>query len=296
MAVATPDPDGWTVSVEQVGILSKLLPGLHVRAGGAAVALGLDFPIGLPRAYAAKHLGAAKDFPGFLRGLTEASPFFKVAASLDEIGLDRPFYPQHGKKGMTRASHADALGMEKSEDLSRRCDCKTADRPAGAPLFWTLGANQVGKGAITGWRDLLLPALAGPNPPQLWPFEGNLLDLLAPGRTVVAECYPAEAMRQLELPMNGSKRRHADRLALGQALRDRLGGLHARPDLGLERWFDDGMGEDAAGEDRLDAVLGLLGLMQVLVGRRADTVPDDPWIPRWEGWVLGQALPVPPLS
>ena len=39
-------------------------------------------------------------------------------------------------------------------------------------------------------------------------------------------------------------------------------------------------------------VIGLLGLIGVLDGVRPDFVPDDPWIRRWEGWVLGQtALP-----
>jgi hypothetical protein len=51
----------------------------------------------------------------------------------------------------------------------------------------------------------------------------------------------------------------------------------------------DGFGADAAGEDRLDCVLGLLALIAVLDGARADHVPDDPWITRWEGWVLGQS-------
>ncbi|HEY0205774.1 MAG TPA: hypothetical protein VGC15_16645, partial [Acetobacteraceae bacterium] len=159
----------------------------------------------------------------------------------------------------------------------------------GAPLFWTLGANQVGKAAVTAWRDLLLPALAGPAPPALWPFDGALADLLAPGRVAVAECYPAEAMRQLGLRMNGSKRRHADRIALGPALRDSLAALEARPDPALDAMLDAGLGADAAGEDRLDCLLGLLGLLQVLIGRRADAVPDDAWVRRWEGWVLGQA-------
>jgi len=31
----------------------------------------------------------------------------------------------------------------------------------------------------------------------------------------------------------------------------------------------------------------------VLNGQQPDFVPDDPWIRRWEGWVLGQTdLPV----
>ena len=50
-----------------------------------------------------------------------------------------------------------------------------------------------------------------------------------------------------------------------------------------------GFGQDAAGEDRLDCVLGLLCMIQVLDGIRPDHIPDDPWVRRWEGWVLGQA-------
>src|SRR3712207_211963 len=56
--------------------------------------------------------------------------------------------------------------------------------------------------------------------------------------------------------------------------------------------FRSGFGADAAGEDRFDSVIGLLGLVGVLDGARPDFVPADPWIRRWEGWVLGQtALP-----
>ena len=59
--------------------------------------------------------------------------------------------------GMTRAAHATALGWHGAAALSRACDRATAERPAGAPLFWTLGANQSGKAAIAAWRDMLLP-------------------------------------------------------------------------------------------------------------------------------------------
>jgi hypothetical protein len=288
IALAGPVPGGWAVEVVPVGELATLLRRLLVRADGGAVALGLDCPIGLPRAYAALLGGGAADFPAFLGGLTAASDFFKVCDDLDEVAPGRPFYPRHGQAGMTRAAFAARLGLE-AAGLSRACDRATADRPAGAPLFWTLGANQVGKAAVTAWRDLLLPALAGPAPPALWPFDGALGELLAPGRVAIAECYPAEAMRQLGLRMNGSKRRHADRIALAPALRDRLAALDAQPDPALDAMLSAGLGADAAGEDRLDCLLGLLGLLQVLMGRRTDAVPDDPWVRRWEGWVLGQA-------
>ena len=295
MALATPTVGGWTAEVTPVGDLATLLARLRAWAGGAPVALGVDFPIGLPRDYAARHAGGAADFPAFLHSLANRAGFFQVCGALDQVSAARPFYPMRGTRGMTRLSHALALGLDGAAGLSRACDRATADRPAGAPLFWTLGANQTGKAAITAWRDLLLPALAGPAPPALWPFDGALLPLLAtghrgqPGQIVVAETYPAEAMRQLGLRMGGSKRRHADRLALAPALRDRMAGLRLRPAPALDAWLASGFGADAAGEDRLDCVLGLLCVVQVLLGRRADTVPDDPWIKRWEGWVLGQS-------
>jgi len=54
-----------------------------------------------------------------------------------------------------------------------------------------------------------------------------------------------------------------------------------------------GFGSDAAGEDRFDCMLGLLCVLNVLAGNRPDMAPDDPWVQRWEGWVLGQtALPL----
>ena len=55
----------------------------------------------------------------------------------------------------------------------------------------------------------------------------------------------------------------------------------------------DGFGADAAGEDRFDCTIGVLCVLNVLAGHRPAFVPDDPWIRRWEGWVLGQtALPL----
>lgn len=55
---------------------------------------------------------------------------------------------------------------------------KNSGRNAACPLFWTLGANQVGKGAIIGWRDVLSPALHDDKGVFLWLFDGFLDDLL----------------------------------------------------------------------------------------------------------------------
>ena len=67
----------------------------------------------------------------------------------------------------------------------------------------------------------------------------------------------------------------------------------AAPDDAMRLAMLNGFGADAAGEDRLDRVLGVLCVLNVLAGRRPDTAPADPWIQRWKGWVLGQiALPI----
>jgi hypothetical protein len=288
MTVARPDGGAWQVGAPvQVGPLDTWMDRLRGAAKGAAVALGVDLPLGLPRAYA-QDLPPAQNFAAFLRGLSHETDFFRVCATLAELGSHRPFYPARGIAGMTRLSHALALGFGDAAGLSRLCDRATASRPAGAPLFWTLGANQTGKAAITAWRDWLLPALHLADPPRLWPFEGGLHTLLDTGAIVVAETYPAEAMRQRGLRMGGSKRRQADRLALAPALRAAMDDLGAHPDADMARSIAAGFGADAAGEDRFDSLLGLLGVLSVLGGQQPDFVPDDPWVQRWEGWVLGQ--------
>ena len=261
-------------------------------AEGAPVALGLDLPLGLPRDYAAGCTEA--DFPGFLRGLAARPGFFAVNEGLATVSRDRPFYPARGVKGMTRAAHAQALGLPGPMGLSRWCDRATAERPAGAPLFWTLGANQSGKAAIAAWRDWIVPALVAGAPLRLWPFEGALHDLLAPRHAVLAEVYPAEALRHCGLKLTGSKRARAPRQAAAEPLRAAMAARRVAPSPALADMIGGGFGADAAGEDRFDSLIGLLGLIGVIDGTRPDFVPDDPWIRRWEGWVLGQtALPRP---
>ena len=71
-----------------------------------------------------------------------------------------------------------------------------------------------------------------------------------------------------------------------------MAALAVLPDEALERSMAEGFGADAAGEDRFDCTLGVLCVLNVLAGNRTDAAPADPWIMRWEGWVLGQtALP-----
>ncbi len=276
---------GWRAEAPRlVGDPDSLLR-LMLAEGPAA--LGLDLPLGVPRAWARGR--AEPDFRALLRGLAGDTAFFAVNATLDTCSAARPFYPARGVKGMTRLAHARAIGLQSAQDLSRLCDRATALRPAGAPVFWTLGANQSGKAAISAWRDWLAPALAADAPIALWPFAGGLHGLLAKGRVAIAEVYPAEALRQLGLRLAGSKRARAPRAALAEPLLEAMRRLRVAPCPALSAMIGDGFGQDAAGEDRLDCVLGLLNLVAVLDGVRADHVPEDAWIRRWEGWVLGQA-------
>ena len=87
----------------------------------------MDLPLGLPRAYAAGL--QERDFLHFLT-MTAARPdFFRVCATLAEVGPGRPFYPLRGVAGMTRAAHAAALGFEGAYGLSRACDRATCSAP-----------------------------------------------------------------------------------------------------------------------------------------------------------------------
>jgi hypothetical protein len=290
VAVARRDAGVWRLAAPApVGEVATFLDRLRVAAAGGAVALGVDLPIGLPRAYAERL--PERDFLHFLTTTASRPEFFQVCATLSEVAPDRPFYPARGVRGMTRAAHAAALGLDGVGALSRTCDRATAERPAGAPLFWTLGANQVGKAAIAAWRAMLLPALAGGDNIRIWPFAGAYRALLAPGEVALAETYPAEALRHLGLRLKGSKRRQADRMAVANQLAGAMAALSVLPDPGLQQAAGDGFGSDPAGEDRFDCVLGVLCVINVLAGNRPDTAPADPWIQRWEGWVLGQTAP-----
>jgi hypothetical protein len=294
MTIIRPDGPIWRMAApEPVGPPQTLFARLRDQSAAGSVALGIDCPIGLPRAYAARYARQA-DFPAFLAALADQPGFLAVAATLAETSPARPFYPARGMAGMTRLAHAHALGLPDAAALCRACDRATAERPAGAPLFWTLGANQSGKAAISAWQELLIPALHTAAPPRLWPFAGPFRHLVAQGGIAIAETYPADALRQLGLRTSGSKRRQTDRAAYACAIVQAMARLGVHADAPALAAIHMGFGPSAAGEDQMDCVLGALCVLSVVTGQRADTAPADPAILHWEGWVLGQtALPSP---
>jgi len=278
---------GWLVEAPRlVGPLDRFVHDLFAEPG--PVLAGFDFPIGLPEAY-----GRATDLAGFGQAVQAfgAAPwarFYDVCDRPDEISLQRPFYPRVSVAGVRRDELSNGLGLGDFAALLRQCERATSDRRAACALFWTLGGNQVGKAAIHGWRSVVGPALV--RGARLWPFDGDLGALSGQGRPVLCETYPAEAYRHLSVvfPRDGSKRRREDRLAATAGLAERCAAHGVGLDADMRQALEDGFGRHRTGEDAFDAAMGLLGMIEVVEGRRA-AGPPCAYASAWEGWILGQA-------
>jgi hypothetical protein len=280
----------------QVGDGGPVLARLGLNGGDPGSALlGFDFPMGLPIAYA-RAVGIAT-FPEALLQFGEAqwSEFFSVSERPEEIGPHRPFYPHSCPEGWTR-SRRDLVAALRlpMPALFRRCEQATSERRAACPLFWTVGANQVGKAALAGWRELLQPALREDPPVALWPFHGELHTLIAQGRTIVAEAYPAEFYHHLGVRFGshsgGGKRSRDARLRNAATLLQWADNNDVVLKAELRRLLHDGFGTAAQGEDPFDAVVGLFGMLNVVIGNRAAACPGDRDIRDVEGWIFGQVL------
>jgi hypothetical protein len=283
---------------EPVGPLEALFDRLRRDAPpDGSLFLGFDFPIGLPRTYAQR--AAIADFRAVLPSLGDGpwTDMFRVAEAAGEIALGRPFYPARAaRRGTVSRRHLiEGLGLDGPGDLLRACDHGHGARGPACPLFWTLGPQQVGKAAIVGWRDLLIPGLAAGHDLAIWPFDGDLATLLSRRAIVVAETYPAELYAHLGLRASGTalgKRQRAVRAAQAPRLLERLGSLGATPSVPLRQALADGFGALPDGEDPFDATVGMIGMLNVVRGHRGAVVPEDPVVRAVEGWILGQAAPV----
>ncbi|WFS02365.1 DUF429 domain-containing protein [Rhizobium tumorigenes] len=268
--------------VGDTATLFRRLAGRSQQSGSLLV--GFDFPIGLPKAYAA-HAGIASFREAIAQfGKGDWSDWYDVADQRHQISHRRPFYPMR-PGGTARAHLYDALGILRSDDLLRECERATPYRPAGCSLFWTLGGNQVGKGAISGWQEIIAPAL---DQIGIWPFDGVLAELTSSRSVVICETYPADVYSLFGMKKGwGSKRRQEDRQRVGLGI---LEWAKERQDIETTAIVDclrDGFGADKSGEDRFDAVVGLLGMLEVATGRRPEGSPDSDSVKRVEGWILG---------
>ena len=285
LAKAERRQSGWEISSLAIAPC-KLAKQLLREANDKRVLAGFDFPIGVPAKWAGKM--KLESFPHFLDQLRNNaySAFFKVAGSQCEISPERPFYPAVAKAGVRREHLYGRLGFQEFNELRRKCEAPTDHRQPACPLFWTLGANQVGKGAISGWQEVVMPCVkAGA---RLWPFDGELGLESSKGLTI-AETYPAEIYGWLEIDSirkAGKRNPDARKSVADEIFRwaTAKGVTIASP---LQDIIKSGFGDKPEGEDPFDAFCGVCGMIEVAFGCRHHGAPTDEAIRKHEGWILG---------
>lgn len=280
---------------EPVGDVADLLNRLRLLAGEGPVMIGFDFPIGVPVTYARR--AGVYDFLTWLPqlGIGKWVSFYNVAELPEEISTYRPFYPFR-PGGTSHQQLFDALEVEKADDILRRCELPTADRPAASSLFWTLGPKAVGKAAIVGWRDVLEPGLRDPGLDLvIWPFSGRLDELLKPGCIAIVETYPTEFHSHLGVAWSRStpgtktgKGSQSDRAANARRLLQwaAASGVDLKP--ALMQAIQDGFGSSSSGGDQFDATIGLFGMLNILLKHRRLSEPESEEVRKIEGWIFGQ--------
>lgn len=286
-AQATRHEGAWRAEMpEPVPPLADFVDELFALARQAPTLAGFDMPLGVPRAY-----GAGTQLTGFKEALAGFGPgFFEVATRPAEIGPHRPFYPAR-PGGTTRQHLIDGHGVASFEALMRRCERGGDGSKSAGSLFWTLGAAQVGKAALVGWRHVIRPALE--RGAQLWPFDGDLQALAARGGLTLAEAYPADGYVRLGAAFGRreSKRRQADRASKAAALEAWAAAAQVILAPALRHAIHDGFGMQDRGGDRFDAVIGLLAILDLLQDAGPAEAPREAAVRQWEGWILGRPTP-----
>lgn len=292
VCVARRDPDGVfalgaPTLVQQLGGAGQLIERLVGDFGGGGV-LGMDVLVGLPQRYAQR--AGIEAFLPWLDGLGQGAwaSFYEVAPSVEDISLHRPFYPAKGGR-VKMDDLVGALGLESRDDLRRACDFRPGRGTRwGTPLFWTMGAAQVGKATLSAWREVLAPARAHPSlNARIWPFEGALDELAGPDTVVLCEAFPTAYHAPLGLDLaRGSKRAQGSRVEQAQALERWRGARGVRFDEALSHAIAQGFGPAANAEDAFDAVVGCAGMVDALV--RPEPFFEPPGGMRQvEGWIFG---------
>jgi hypothetical protein len=139
--------------------------------------VAFDAPLGVPASFLAA-LGQAS-FPAWL---LEAR--LDSCTNVGDWSCAAPFFQVPGGKGSLRKFHDAAAAQETK--LQRAIDVQTG---AKSPFITAGIPGSVGSAARDLWRGLSVARHAGLRF-HLWPFEGDLVTLLALGGPVVGEMYP----------------------------------------------------------------------------------------------------------
>ena len=290
IATARRTPAGWVASGPRpVGPSLALLQDLVSAARSRRVLAGFDFPIGLPASY-----GILTGFQTFLEALPALGRAagwegaLEVCSRPDEVSVRRPFYPRTATKGVSRTALTEGIGVGTFGELLRQCERGGPGLRAACSVFWTLGGNQVGRAAISGWRELIRPALE--QGAALWPFDGDLQSLNRRDGLVLAETYPADgyAVAGASFSSRESKTSQSDRRSKAASIL-KWAALAAVDIEDAKEALADGFGSGRNGEDQFDALIGLLAMIAVVDEHRPEaTVKTAPEIAAWEGWILGR--------
>jgi hypothetical protein len=274
-------------SAKLVGNIDEFRTSILQHTGTERAALlGFDFPIGIPFHYA-QQAGITK-FKEWLLKLGNGCwrEFYEVCEQPDEISIYRPFYPMASRAGVKQASLIEKLGANGINELKRICEYGGNGHRRACTLFWTLGANAVGKAAITGWREVIVPILlVQPNRTNLWPFDGKLDELIMPGKIVIAESYPAEYYAWFN--QDGVvKSDRTSRTVFGRKL---LQWAEDRPEkVILTNELKQQIQSGFINDDAFDTVVGLFAMLKIVLGEQDCRHPADTDRMAVEGWILGR--------
>ena len=108
---------------------------------------------------------------------------------------------------------------------------------------------------------------------------------------MLCETYPGEAYAHVGAAFENqeSERNQRDRAARAGAVMSWAARNRVILELAASAAIIDGFGPSKDGEDPFDAMMGLLGMIEVVSGRRSEGPVTDPTVLRWEGWIIGQA-------
>ena len=267
---------------------------LHLAARLAqrgSVLVGIDAALGVPPGYwrAVQNWdwsirGRPANFIDWLSRLAPDSTFFEDVRESDEWDVSRPFFRVPGRPG----------GLSDFTNLFDDGFRRRIDRLTGAkPLFAVSGIpGTVGSGTRALWKELI-PQLQRKRDFAVWPFEGDLSELLTRSRIVLAETYPGLAYAAaLGDTLPAGQRRVAK--TRPEPRRRACNALEAMPWV-REYGVDLGDLEPVRNnEDAFDSHLTAAAVLRCGLEGRA--LCDDEWIDERGGGAMLLAGPVDPLQ
>lgn len=279
--IRRPESNGWT--------LEALLHLAAELAQRGSVLLGMDAALGIPPSYwrTVKEQGwgmGAKpaNFVDWIRRLDPDTEFFEEVREPDEWEMGRPFFRVPGRSG----------GLSGFTSLFEDGFRRRIDELTGAKSMFAVSGipGTVGSGTRALWKELI-PFLAGKREFAVWPFEGELSELLTRYQIVLAETYPGlayAAALAAELPTSRLK-----------VAKTRPGArMHACSNLEVAPWVrkygvDLGDLEPVrADEDAFDSHFTAAAVLRCALEGRA--LCDREWIDNQAGGAMLLAGPVDP--